>query len=493
MRSPIVIAVGLRRSKIDGLLPNKTINLIYDRLSYFVPGYKFMPLFKRGIWNGRKEFFRVETQSFPTGLLPNVLGCLKEHNVVYKIKDLRIWPKISLPKTIRLNQIQLTLPQIQAIKTGLLSKQGTFQLPTGYGKTEIICGLAKYLSPYQTLIVVHSKSLLSQTVKRLQDRLGSEYPIGVIGQGKFDPKNITVGMIQTMTRMKSSKAFQLWANQLTVLMIDELHHHQAPLWGKVSQMIKAPLRYGFSATANTVPEILMHLQSLTGPIIYEATYQEAEAQGRIIQPKIYIQENSPVVLLPEYERSLYTKLCQKDKKQRTFNGSSVSVRYAQDYLHHIVLDPNRNKAIADLAIRWAKKDYPVVIFVRLIAHGKLLFKKLQNKLIDQIAFLSGKNDTFLLERAKKEFKNGRIKILIVTSIFDEGIDLPNLQVLILAGGGKSQIQGVQRIGRGCRTYKDKAEFYVYDFMDLEHDIFQKHSKARIKEYKRQGWNVEEIE
>ncbi len=57
------------------------------------------------------------------------------------------------------------------------------------------------------------------------------------------------------------------------------------------------------------------------------------------------------------------------------------------------------------------------------------------------------------------------RIIIATSIFDEGIDIPHLETLIIAGGGKSAIKTTQRIGRVLRKFPGKSKAMVHDFAD----------------------------
>jgi superfamily II DNA or RNA helicase len=60
----------------------------------------------------------------------------------------------------------------------------------------------------------------------------------------------------------------------------------------------------------------------------------------------------------------------------------------------------------------------------------------------------------------------KVTILIGSTIADEGLDVPALKVLILAGSGKSSTRAFQRVGRVLRLFKGRNKAYVYDFMDM---------------------------
>ena len=65
----------------------------------------------------------------------------------------------------------------------------------------------------------------------------------------------------------------------------------------------------------------------------------------------------------------------------------------------------------------------------------------------------------------------------------EGTDMPYIDVVILASGGKSSIRLLQRIGRGLRTPEGKDSLLVIDFQDWFNPILLRHSLARQKTFR----------
>jgi superfamily II DNA or RNA helicase len=80
-------------------------------------------------------------------------------------------------------------------------------------------------------------------------------------------------------------------------------------------------------------------------------------------------------------------------------------------------------------------------------------------------------------------------VYIATPIFDEGVDVPGIDVLILAGGGKSNIKLLQRLGRGMRTDPDKVQLLVLDFIDDTNRYLFKHSEERLNVYEREDFQI----
>jgi superfamily II DNA or RNA helicase len=86
------------------------------------------------------------------------------------------------------------------------------------------------------------------------------------------------------------------------------------------------------------------------------------------------------------------------------------------------------------------------------------------------------------ERIKSQFKAGKIDLVLASSVFDQGIDLPALDALVLAGGGKSTAKALQRIGRVIRAAPGKTDALVLETWDQSHFV-KKHSSARYEAYR----------
>ena len=104
-------------------------------------------------------------------------------------------------------------------------------------------------------------------------------------------------------------------------------------------------------------------------------------------------------------------------------------------------------------------------------------------------FTNGTLTTEVREKVLQDMKEGTLKILIATSILDEGVDISGINAIWLGAGGKSLRQTLQRVGRGLRKKADGSGLTVYDFLDYCHPYLTKHSLARYKIYKAEGFEV----
>jgi superfamily II DNA or RNA helicase len=138
------------------------------------------------------------------------------------------------------------------------------------------------------------------------------------------------------------------------------------------------------------------------------------------------------------------------------------------------------------ARRFVGQGLQTLILVREIDHGRNLLALLRSEGV-AAEFIRGLG---LAAEARKDvldrFRAGTLQCLVASEILDEAIDLPNLDALLLAGGGKSEIQTVQRIGRGMRTGKRALVLSVVDFADLTHRYLARHSLRRLQTYQLAG-------
>ena len=88
------------------------------------------------------------------------------------------------------------------------------------------------------------------------------------------------------------------------------------------------------------------------------------------------------------------------------------------------------------------------------------------------------------------FKEGKVKCIIATSLADEGLDLPKANVLIMVSGGRSEAKTIQRTGRVLRAFPGKTHGLIYDFLDRQHPMMERHANKRIATYRKLGYRIE---
>ena len=149
------------------------------------------------------------------------------------------------------------------------------------------------------------------------------------------------------------------------------------------------------------------------------------------------------------------------------------------------------------------------MLIKIVEHGEILLdliskhteiKTFTQKIINKrgnevevevknVEFLSGKDKFEKRQAVIAAAREGKVDILIGSTIADEGLDVPTLSALILAGAGKSSTRAFQRVGRVLRLSKNKTTANVFDFDDAT-DMFHRQYNARMQMYKTEPeWKV----
>lgn len=126
---------------------------------------------------------------------------------------------------------------------------------------------------------------------------------------------------------------------------------------------------------------------------------------------------------------------------------------------------------------------PLVLF-RDLKHGRIIEELLPKD--SKYKMITGALSLDEREQIKADFKDGKLDLLLASSVFDQGVDLPGLDALVLAGGGKSTAKSLQRIGRVIRAAPGKKDALVLETWDQCHFV-KKHSQMRKDAY---GWEDE---
>lgn len=471
----------------------RVLNLLDDALAIDQKGAHYMESVQEGRWDGRRHVFHKNEDdgTFPAGITRRVKTLLREAGYkVMRTRDERArrhQDGVNSPQEGRarsvveleisddmLAGVTLRDDQMRVIAAALEAGCGLAHVATGGGKTEIAAAIIKALADRRCLFLVHTKTLLRQARERLAERLGTiEQHIGVIGDGKFDPKHITVAMVQSLTRARGEAQKRIIAKYLKtidLLFLDETHHASAKTFYRLVQRIDAPWRYGLSGTPFGLADGKgLLVEAAFGPVVERVTNEELIGLGVNAKPTIRMLE----VTEPKLDADL--------------DWQSV-------YKEGIVLNDTRNAMISREALRFAEKEWPTLVLVRELWHGDKIASDL-NGLGVKHAFVHGQMSTDEIERRKEAFVAMKIAVLIASPIFGEGVDIPadenfpGIRGLVIADGGQSVANVLQKIGRGLRRKKGDNRLHVVDFADTTHKWLARHSQERLALYESEGFEV----
>jgi superfamily II DNA or RNA helicase len=410
---------------------------------------------KRG-WDGKKRFI-TQTGTIKTGLVPRLIEDLKRVDLVPEIVLKSSSVEIEIPLELKLPKWDFRDYQVNILKDALKQKRGIVKAPTGAGKTSLIAYLVHLFKDKKVLILFNKKQLLVQCYEFLKS-IGIETGL-CFGEG-YIPSNIMLCTVQSI-----EKIVGLPVEKPDLLIVDEVHEFGS---GKfTSQVINsfpsAQYRFGFTATVPTDNIKRYTIEGAFGPVIESVSTQKLIEQGYLAKPNIK-------VLNVSYDPS------------STLN---LDV-YLDRYKELIVNNPRRNGLIGLICSSIDHPNPKIAIIVQSLDHASILLNMLPNA-----KKIEGLNSIEERQKAIKWFRSANRPILIGTNILQTGIDIKEITHLIIARGLKSDIPTIQALGRALRIDRD-SEVFVYDFYDRDGGLLEKHSRARIRAYKREGHKPEII-
>lgn len=334
--------------------------------------------------------------------------------------------------------------QVRTIKAMLKTNKALLALPTSAGKSAIMTAFMK-ITNIPTLILTDRSTLGAQLADGFR-QAGLDCGF-CAGNGVRQGFNM-VSTIQSVKKLGDIHRFQ-------AVLVDECHRSSSKSFQDFFTSFGCPLKYGFSASPSNgnlldFAKIRQHL----GSIAIQVKADE------LIENEVMAK---PIIRLVETD-------CQP-----TFDYNSA-------YDLGIVKNELRNNQIKEI-VDLHRDIGGICILVRMIEHGEIL-----ENLIEGSVFLRGEDSLQKRQEIIEKFNNGEIPVLIGSGILNEGISISNMKVCAMTSSGKATTQTIQKIGRVLRITPDKKEGIFYDFVDIGNKYLYKHSLARIKLYKAQGYD-----
>jgi|SRR6185436_1560924 len=467
------------------ILNNKKCQIISDdvamlkklhrHLSFKIAGAEYSAAYQNG-WSGI-TYLLSKNGKFDLGLLEKVKIFLDKSFISYSIEDTRK-PKIineELDISNNLKKYDL-IPREHQLRIKEITStydRGIIRAATGAGKT--LCAAlitAKINKP--TIIYVIGLDLLDQFYKLFSKLFDEE--IGYIGNGVCNPARITIASIWTIGRAlnldkntitddeielsekdidenNSAKIISL-LKQTKLHIFDESHVVTTSTITEIYKNIDPEYIYGFSGTPFRDDGSDLQINGILGEQIINVPASELIEKGLLAKPIIKF------VTVPKM--------------------LTLGTQYLSVYKDYIVENEVRNDIIINNIKDLLKKKYTPLVLFKQIKHGNIIFEKMVAQGI-KCGMLYGNDSLEKRNEVKYMLLSKEIEVILASTIFDLGLDLPELSGLVLCGGGKSSIRALQRIGRVLRMIPGKKIAAVVDFYD-QAKFLKKHSHIRQKVY-----------
>ena len=346
-------------------------------------------------------------------------------------------------------------------------KRALIILATGLGKTFLaafdVRQFAKKTNHMpKTLFIAHRYEILiqaSETFRAIFPNTSIGFYVG--NEKTISNKKLVFASIQKLNRNIDSLKLEL--KSFEYIIIDESHHVTSNQYRKILTYVNADFLLGLTAT----PERTDHAniaELFDDFIAYKADLNDGISQG-YLAPFHYIGLKDTTSYLPipwrRFTVSQLNNLIETEKRMQklwnawqTYSGSRTLIFCAS--IHH-----------CDYVSNWLSK-----------------------KNIRVVSIHSGENSG---DRNKSlvQFKNGDLDAICSIDMFNEGIDIPSIDRIIMLRPTKSSIVFLQQLGRGLRLTKNKKRLQVIDFIG-NHKVFlyriksllslEKHNYKTVQSY-----------
>lgn len=470
---------------------------VFDKAAIYDPAYE------TGSWDGYFRLYDYANRRAPAGLLNRIVKFLENRDHTVTVHG-RHKPRIVKVPRNMFHGIELHAWQVKAVKGFFRVGRGMLDAATGAGKTEIQAVITRifieqFLQEGKHILVVCPANLVPQTVDRFKQRIGD-----VCEVGRYDGKHKTAGdviiaspntvirAVRDYDRYDESRRWVLANAQM--LIIDEYHHGGSDTWYDVAMDCPASWRLGCTGTVKTGSEKKdFRLKAITGPVYYSIKSRDLIEKGALARPLIHMV-NDPAIFgeyffvskatfrTSEFGKNSPGKFLYKVYdpgicRNKTYNravAKLASTLFNAGYAT-LVLGVNR-KHLARIANEVSKLGTPVI--VALGPGGKL-----RTRPNVRVIWEEGKRKRALDACQRKR------AVLIGSNIFKEGVDAPNVQAVVLAGGQKAATGSIQRIGRGLRRKTGHNEVLVFDFTHTNNNYLEDHAKKRRLLYEGERWDI----
>jgi len=394
----------------------------------------------------------VQTLTTLPGYVHRVKGILKSQGMPYQVTDERTpVPQPDIPASMA----GLLEYQLECSYTALMSGGGMIACPTGWGKTHIMAAICRAY-PHEALCLRNTPTIIicapdkdivrknyNDMCQIMPDR---EQGIVMSGQKKIwatDIQHITIDSLHLVE-----------TDDIGILIADEVHSAASEARTEHIAAASKAMKWGMSATpTGRFDGRDIVTEGLFGPIVYTRTYQQGVEDGALVPIRVLWCK------LPEPSRGLERYLAYKQRESR--------------YRHGMYRDPAVIKTITDLLSRIPDTMQTLCIMRHIeqlnelvpfcmdipYVHGTTSASDLQKQRRYNVAAVSKKERDVRYDQVA----DGTIRKVLSTWVYKQGVNFPDLNVIINAGGGGSDIVARQIPGRESRSIAGKYESYLIDF------------------------------
>jgi len=360
--------------------------------------------------------------------------------------------------------------------------RGIVSVVTGGGKTVFALSCIDRIRPIATLIVVPTAALLEQWWEEAASYFDLDLDeINIVtGSLRFRLGAINIAVLNTAARlpitMRGHRCF---------LIVDECHKAASEHFRSALQ-VNSFASLGLSATPERPYDEGLHdvLVPSLGQVIFTYGYAEALRDGVIVPFEL----RNVVFELEEERQTEYDKLSKKIARSISRHGAESEETIALFLRRSRVLNLSLNRVRVTLKLIAANRGKRTLIF-----HEDIEACDLIHSVLTENGVRSGVYHSKLRLRSRaamlNQYRKGEIDVLVTCRALDEGFNVPETELGIIAASTATRRQRIQRLGRVVRPARDKARALIYTLVATGPEIDRlKEEESRLEGVATVSWS-----
>ena len=318
--------------------------------------------------------------------------------------------------------------------------KGLVVAATGIGKTYLSAfDSAKY---NKILFVAHREEIIKQAAQSFKNVRNSD-DIGFFYSNQKDTKNSFIfALVQTLGKEQYLNEEYFSKDYFDYIIVDEFHHAVSSNYKKIIDYFTPKFLLGLTAT----PERLDSKDVFAlcdYNMVYEVRLKDAINKGWLVPFRYYGIYDETV----NYEDIDYK------------NG-----KYDDKQLEEALMLNKRGEVILNHYLKYNSKR--AIGFCTSRHHAEYMAKVFNENNIPSAAVYSGEKGEYSEERniALSKLTSGELKVIFSVDMFNEGLDVPAIDMVMFLRPTQSPTIFLQQLGRGLRKFKDKKYLNVLDFI-----------------------------
>jgi superfamily II DNA or RNA helicase/HKD family nuclease len=344
---------------------------------------------------------------------------------------------------------------------------------TGTGKTVVaaldyrqLCDRSGDLS---LLFVAHRGEILRQSLATYRAVMRREDFGELHGDGHVATGRHVFAMIQSLS---PDRLLDLNADAFDVVVIDEFHHAAAASYDRLLSHLQPRELLGLTAT----PERLDG-RDVTGwfdhRVAVELRLWEAIDQGFLVPFQYFGVADGTDLRQLTWRRGGYAA----EELSNLLTGDDIRVTKLLEAVRQIILDPGRMRALAFCVSK---------------EHAHYMARKFTEAGLHSIA-LTGDDSGDVRDQGLRDLKAGRLRCVFSVEVLGEGVDVPDVDVVLLLRPTASATLFTQQLGRGLRRARGKHSLTVLDLIGQQRREFRFEDRLRAIIDPRRGTIIKQVE